>query len=236
MQRYSLLGYKILFVFNLMGKIVQKIQKAYRYVTKYDALKSLYWYFRLRIPRAASLHIYPHSIISIDKNAVLHIHKGEFAVNASWFEERSRRYNSELRVMRGGQMEILGDFMLVQGASVFVGKDAKLVVYGKSFLNTNATLNCFQHIEIGEGCAISDNVCIADSDSHIINGNVDAVSAPIMIGKHVWIGKNVIVLKGVNIGEGAIIGAGSVVTKSIPAHCLAVGNPARVVKENVTWQ
>lgn len=219
-----------------MLKVFSKIQKAYRYITRYDALKSLYWYFKLHIPQAASLHIYPHSIISIDKNADLDIRKGEFAINASWFEGRSRRYNSELRIRQGGVMEVLGDFMLVQGASVFVDKEAKLVVHGKSFLNTNATLNCFQYIEIGEGCAISDNVCIADSDSHIINGNADAVSAPIIIEDHVLIGKNVTVLKGVTIGEGAIIGAGSVVTKSIPAHCLAVGNPARVVKENVTWQ
>ena len=219
-----------------MENLVFRIQKAYRYIPTYDALKSLYWYLKLHIPRAASFHIYPHSIISIGKNAVLRIHNGEFAVNASWFEGRGRRYNSELRIMGGGHMEVCGDFMLAQGASVFVGKNAKLVVHGKSFLNTNATLNCFQHIEIGEGCAISDNVCIADSDSHIINGNVDAVSASIMIGDHVWIGKNAIVLKGVTIGEGAVIGAGSVVAKSIPAHCLAVGNPAHVIKENVTWQ
>lgn len=219
-----------------MLKVFSKIQKAYRYFIRYDALKSLYWYLKLRLPRAASLHIYPHSIVSIDKDAVLDIRKGEFAVNASWCEERSRRYSSELRIARGGQMCIFGDFMLVQGASVFVGENAKLIVHGKNFLNTNTTLNCFLHIEIGEGCAISDNVCIADSDSHIINGNVDAVSAPVIIKDHVWIGKNVTVLKGVTIGEGAVIGAGSVVTKSIPAHCLAVGNPARVIKENVTWQ
>ena len=37
------------------------------------------------------------------------------------------------------------------------------------------------------------------------------------------------------IGDGAIIGAGSIVTKSIPPRCLAVGNPARVIKEEVEW-
>ena len=63
----------------------------------------------------------------------------------------------------------------------------------------------------------------------------DKVSAPVIIENHVWIGKNVTILKGVTIGEGAIIGAGSVVSKSIPPHCLAVGNPAKVIKENLTW-
>jgi len=54
---------------------------------------------------------------------------------------------------------------------------------------------------------------------------------PIVIGNDVWIGANVTVLKGVRIGDGAVIGAGSVVTKDIPDYCVAVGNPAKVVKK-----
>ena len=45
------------------------------------------------------------------------------------------------------------------------------------------------------------------------------------------IGNNVIILGGVSIGEKAVIGAGAVVTKSIPAYSIAVGNPARVIKQ-----
>ena len=59
------------------------------------------------------------------------------------------------------------------------------------------------------------------------NKNVDADK----IGKNVWIGSDCTILPGVTIGDGAIIGAGSVVTKSIPANTIAVGNPARVIKE-----
>ena len=39
------------------------------------------------------------------------------------------------------------------------------------------------------------------------------------------------ILPGVEIGEGCVIGAGSVVTRSIPAHTLAAGNPCRVIRE-----
>ena len=53
---------------------------------------------------------------------------------------------------------------------------------------------------------------------------------PITIGNNVWIAANVVVLPGVEIGEGAVIGAGSVVTKSIPANMLAVGNPCRPLR------
>ena len=55
-------------------------------------------------------------------------------------------------------------------------------------------------------------------------------SKPIHIGDKAWLGFNVIVLKGVSIGDGAIIGAGSVVTRDVPAYCIAAGNPAVVVK------
>lgn len=55
-------------------------------------------------------------------------------------------------------------------------------------------------------------------------------SKPIKICNDAWIGMNVIILKGVTIGEGAVIGAGSVVTKDIPAWCVAVGNPAKVIR------
>ena len=52
----------------------------------------------------------------------------------------------------------------------------------------------------------------------------------IKIEDGVWIGNSVIILPGVKIGKKSIIGAGSVVCKSIPDYCVAVGNPARIIK------
>ena len=51
------------------------------------------------------------------------------------------------------------------------------------------------------------------------------------IKKNAWIGARVCILPGVTIGENAIVGTGSVVTKDVPDNCVAVGNPARVVKK-----
>lgn len=53
----------------------------------------------------------------------------------------------------------------------------------------------------------------------------------ITIADNVWIGANSVITAGVTIGKHAIIGAGSVVTKNIPAYSVAVGNPARVIKQ-----
>ncbi len=59
----------------------------------------------------------------------------------------------------------------------------------------------------------------------------DETFAPIRIGNDVWLGANVVVLPGVDIGDHSIIGAGSIVTKSIPPFSIAVGNPARVIRD-----
>ena len=56
-------------------------------------------------------------------------------------------------------------------------------------------------------------------------------SKPVIIGENVWIGENVCVCPGVSIGDGCIIGAMSNVVKSIPPYCMAVGNPARIIKK-----
>jgi acetyltransferase-like isoleucine patch superfamily enzyme len=52
----------------------------------------------------------------------------------------------------------------------------------------------------------------------------------VIIEDNVWLAARVVVLKGVRIGRGSVVGVGSVVTRDIPAGCLAVGSPARVIR------
>jgi maltose O-acetyltransferase len=56
-------------------------------------------------------------------------------------------------------------------------------------------------------------------------------SQPITIGNNVWLGGGVIVCPGVSIGENTVVGAGAVVVRDLPANVVAVGNPARVIRE-----
>ena len=55
---------------------------------------------------------------------------------------------------------------------------------------------------------------------------------PVHIGSDVWIGMRAVILAGVTIGDGAIIGAGAVVSEDVAAHCMASGNPARIVRRD----
>lgn len=54
------------------------------------------------------------------------------------------------------------------------------------------------------------------------------------IGKNCFIGGRSLILPGVEIGDGCVVGAGSVVTNSIPAGCVVAGNPARILRQNIT--
>lgn len=106
--------------------------------------------------------------------------------------------------------------------------------------NFNATrelvIQCRGNINIGNNVLIASNVFIIDynhgSDASTVNYLDNQLEIKeVVIEDGVWIGNNVIVLPGVHIGEKSIIGAGSVVTKDIPSYCLAVGNPARIIKK-----
>lgn len=88
-------------------------------------------------------------------------------------------------------------------------------------------------VTIGNNCMIANGAYISDADWHGIYDRLKTVgeSAPVVLKDNVWIGDSAIVCKGVTIGENSIVGAGSVVAKDIPPNSVAVGNPARVVKE-----
>ncbi len=110
------------------------------------------------------------------------------------------------------------------------GQNIKL---GKGvFLNAGC---CFQDqggIEIGDGALIGHQVVIAT-----LNHDPDPSKrqnmrpAPVKIGNGVWIGAHATILPGVTVGDGAVIGAGAVVTKDVPQNAVAVGVPAKIVKQ-----
>lgn len=57
------------------------------------------------------------------------------------------------------------------------------------------------------------------------------IKGEVVIGNNVWLGDRVIVCSGVHIGDGVVVAANAVVTHDIPAYSLAVGAPAKVVKQ-----
>lgn len=140
---------------------------------------------------------------------------------------------TRIAIKGSGDLCVEGSFRLYEGANITIINGGKVILHG-GYMNCRAKIVCGGLVEIGDGATIAPDVVIHECDAHKVEGRPS--SKPIHIGNHVWIGEKAIILKGVTIGDGAIIGAGSVVTKDVPARCLAVGNPAKVIRENVEWK
>jgi len=101
-------------------------------------------------------------------------------------------------------------------------------------INNAFSAVAFQNITIQDHVLIGVNCAIIDNDGHELaideRHSAEPKSAAVTIEKNVFIGDNVTILKGVTIGENSVIGFGSIVTSDIPKNVIAVGNPARVIR------
>lgn len=167
-------------------------------------------------------------------------------------------YDPELLAERAACAELLYDYHQLRPSQEAERRSLLRRLFGR--VGENATVAPPFHcdygynIEVGAnfflnaGCVILDGAKVSFGDNVFVAPHCGFYTAghpldvarrnqgleyarPITIGDNVWIGAEVCVLPGVSIGEGSVIGAGSVVTKDIPAHVLAFGNPCRVIRE-----
>lgn len=152
----------------------------------------------------------------------------------------TERRTAILRELLGGigeNVAIDTPFHCDHGNSIFLGNDV--------IINMNCTFVDNAEIRIGNRVLIASNVQLYTS-SHPVSAQERLVpdwkshkttffrsfARPIEIKDNVWIGGGSILLPGVTVGENSVIGAGSVVNRSIPANCVAVGNPCRVIRSS----
>ena len=167
-------------------------------------------------------------------------------------------YDPELLAERAACAELLYDYHQLRPSQEAERRSLLRRLFGR--VGENATVvppfHCDYgyNIEVGAnfflnaGCVILDGAKVSFDDNVFVAPHCGFYTAghpldvarrnqgleyarPITISDNVWIGAEVCVLPGVSIGEGSVIGAGSVVTKDIPAHVLAFGNPCCVIRE-----
>lgn len=163
----------------------------------------------------------------------------------------------KVNVINHGKITIGDNFMMTNGHAinpissnlqgVFYTESGGVINIGNNVGMSSTRIWIHDKLTIGNNVNIGACVLIIDTDSHQMDYRMrrkdasdhfckeelqnNIKSAPITIEDDVWIGAHCIILKGVTIGARSIIGAGSVVTKSIPADCIAAGNPCKVIRQ-----
>lgn len=142
---------------------------------------------------------------------------------------------------RGVTIRVTDEGGVLFGADVTVGANCEIVAQGGlieigagTFLGRGSVIVCKDSIRIGEHALIAEYVTIRDQDHRVdCSGPIGGSGfdcSPIEIGNDVWLGAKASVFRGTRIGAHAVIGAHALVKGGVPAHAVAVGIPARVVR------
>lgn len=152
-----------------------------------------------------------------------------------------------LKYMRIGKKFIAGRGLWLEAIDNFIPSGQyftpELIIGDRVSIGEYVHIGCNHRIVIGDDVLMGSKIYITDHNHGVYRGeNADSPAIPpvnrrltegesVEIGARCWIGEFVTILPGVTIGEGSIIGSHSTVTHDIPANSIAVGSPARVVKQ-----
>jgi maltose O-acetyltransferase len=147
------------------------------------------------------------------------------ATSAGESDER-RRLLTELLGEVGEDVTIRPPLWMDYGYQTSIGSG--------TFINVGAVILDVGRVTIGADVQLGPNVQLLTPthplDPALRRSGLEAAE-PITIGDNAWLGGGVIVCPGVTIGRDTVVGAGAVVTTDLPPGVLAVGNPARVIRD-----
>ncbi|HET6794971.1 MAG TPA: acyltransferase [Acidimicrobiales bacterium] len=143
-----------------------------------------------------------------------------------------------LNLGRDARLVVRGTVQAWRGSQLMVLRGGCLDLGDRVIFNEGSRVTCCRSVALGDGSGLSWGASVLDTDLHpiYVEGRWVEPEAPVRLGDHVMVGAEAVVLKGVHIDDGAIVAAGAVVTRDVPARCLAAGNPARVVRREVDWR
>ncbi|HVD28838.1 MAG TPA: acyltransferase [Mycobacteriales bacterium] len=142
----------------------------------------------------------------------------------------------ELYARRGYGRLVLGRWVHIGRGNAIRCHEGTLRIGDKCVFGKDNTVNAYLDIEFGAATIVADWVYVCDFDHNFADVTVPIkdqgiVKTPVRIGPDVWLGTKVTVLRGVSIGRGCVVAANAVVNKDLPAFSVAVGVPARVVRD-----
>lgn len=144
----------------------------------------------------------------------------------------------DLTARRGYGRMVLGRWVHIGSGNALRCHEGTLRVGDKCVFGKDNTVNTYLDIEVGAATIVADWVYICDfdhvfADIHVPIKDQGIAKSPVRIGPDVWVGTKVTVLRGSTIGRGSVLAAHTVVNADIPPWSVAVGVPARVVRDRV---
>lgn len=149
--------------------------------------------------------------------------------------------NTIIEAHRGCEIIIEQGCVLGHNISFVTLLHGKILIGAKTTFNHNVDIRVSDHsvFECGSDCMFSYDIKVRGSDGHTLidkkNKKLMDRKKNVYIGKHVWIGTGVTLFPGTIIEEDVVIGANSFVNSQFPSGCVILGTPARIYKEDVTW-
>jgi acetyltransferase-like isoleucine patch superfamily enzyme len=146
-------------------------------------------------------------------------------------------HGNVLEALGEGRLRVGAGALFEPGVWITAPGQACITIGAGTFLNLGVMVAAMDLVEIGEHCMFANGCFVTDADHRIDDPDTPITwqgftsRGPTRIGDDVWCGANVVVTSGVTIGERSVIGANAVVTQDIPPHSVAVGAPARVVRQ-----
>lgn len=132
-----------------------------------------------------------------------------------------------------GEVEFCGNAVFGSGSKVSVGPNGRLSI-GDGFRNTaKGEFVCHERMRLGAHSLVSWDTLFMDTDFHQIDGK--PVSAPVLVGDHVWVGCRCMVLKGAEIPDGSVVAAGATVTKALEPESSLFGGVNKVLRTGIEW-
>ncbi len=138
-----------------------------------------------------------------------------------------------------GKLITTGLFSIGRGCRFDIGEKAVCELGANSYVSPFTDFIIAHGIRIGSGCAISWHCQFLDEDFHEMEyeGKIENRNKEIIIADNVWIGCYVNVFKGTFIAKGCVVAANAVVSgRYNEENCLIAGNPAKVIKKNISWK
>ena len=143
-----------------------------------------------------------------------------------------------LYARRGYGRLVLGRWVHIGRGNAIRCHEGTLRIGDKCVFGKDNTVNCFLDVEFGAATLVADWVYVCDFDHNFADVTIPIkdqgiVKSPVRIGPDVWLGTKVTVLRGVTVGRGCVVAANAVVNRDLPPYSVAVGVPARVVRDRV---